>query len=293
MKLYTYSPTFDFDVLVKKAYGYHGNRVRERKRFPRRHILTRIIKMEEEKAIADVEFDKIESVPRPVGLMEEHSNVVLARDAQRRSSIAKWLPMSLRLTKMDLIYSSNLHGRTLERFYTHVKSSKQTLTIIECLNNGAVIGMFASQAWTVSHEVYGDGECFLFRLDPQPEGWKWKPDKSYQSQSDLHSGVTSSEDEDDEGSANKDKRSLIEQFMVGRETFISMGGNDSGTCGLRLNEDLTKGESAPAKGYNNEPLPFLKNFEVGLVEVYRLVRAIDGKTSEQYNAEQFTRTSLR
>ena len=37
-------------------------------------------------------------------------------------------------------------------------------------------------------------------------------------------------------------------------------------------------------------LPFMTNFEVGIVEVYQLARAIDGKTAEQVNAEHFTKT---
>jgi len=303
MREYAHSPTFDFEVVMKKAYGYHGKAVRERKRFPNRQILSRMIKLEEEKAL-DVEFDIIEKVPRAVGLMDpqhnpNNKNIVLAKDAQRRSHIAKWLPVSLQLTKLDLIYSSNIHGRAMERFYSNVKGTKQTLTILECLDNDCVIGMFASHAWKVSNEIYGDGECFLFRLDPQPECWKWKPDEQLSRPIspillDTASTITGDGyDSSDHEEANelRKRSSLLEQFMVGRDTFISMGGNESGTCGLRLNEDLTKGESATAKGYNNDPLPFLRNFEVGLVEVYRLVRAVDGKTADQFSAEQFVKST--
>ena len=66
---------------------------------------------------------------------------------------------------------------------------------------------------------------------------------------------------------------LLEQFQVGRPHFISMGGNPDGSCGLRLNEDLTRGESAPASGFGNEESlagAGLGAFQVGLVEVYRL-----------------------
>jgi len=76
---------------------------------------------------------------------------------------------------------------------------------------------------------------------------------------------------------------LQEQFMVGRTSFISMGGNEDGTCGLRLNEDFTKGESASAKGFRNEALPGKSLFEVGLVEVYSLVSAIGGDTEKQHS----------
>lgn len=57
-----------------------------------------------------------------------------------------------------------------------------------------------------------------------------------------------------------------------------MGGNNQGGAGLRLNEDLTKAESSSAAGFDNEPLlPGSGGmFEVGLVEIYQLVRQMDG-----------------
>jgi len=267
---YTNSSQFDFEILVKKAYGYHGDRIRKRLRFPRRHILSRIIKMEEDKAIEECEFNTIETQPRPLGLLENEA-VSLAKPAQNRQSLAGWLPLSLRLTKMDLIYSTDVHGRTLDLFYRHVGKSKHTILLAEVLNNGSIIGMFASQAWKISPQIYGDGECFLFRLSPDAKCWKWKPEPK-------------SVDDDEETDENT---ALLEQFMVGRESFISMGGNHDGSSGLRINEDLTKGESASANGFHNDPLPMLGNFEIGLVEVYRLVRAADGKSIDETAAEAF------
>ena len=66
---------------------------------------------------------------------------------------------------------------------------------------------------------------------------------------------------------------LMEQFQVGTANFISMGGNTDGSCGLRFNEDLTRAESAPAVGFENEPLAGISgDLEIGLVEVYGLQR---------------------
>ena len=73
---------------------------------------------------------------------------------------------------------------------------------------------------------------------------------------------------------------LLNQFMVSRDTFISMGGNKDGSSGFRINEDLTIGESSPAAGFDNEPLHGVGKgsvFSLGLVEVYGLVRQIDGR----------------
>ena len=126
--------------------------------------------------------------------------------------------------------------------------------------------MYASQVWRRSTRVYGDGGCFLFRLTPDARCWKWQPrsDGTLLDQVDLE----------------EEKTALLEQFMVGTAKYISMGGNPDGSCGLRLNEDLTRGESAPAVGFENEPLHGQGRssvFDVGVVEVYGLARQIDGR----------------
>ena len=272
------------DTLVRKAYGYHGNRARRRMRFPRRHILARIIRLEEERVRQQlVELEQPEQQvllsappPRPLELISPPETCKLLKDPLIRSHLASWFPVSLRQSKLELLFSTDEHGRTLERFYSHVSGSKLTITVIQLLENDAVIGMFASQAWHISSKVYGDGECFLFRASPDPQCYKWIPtggggDVVYDLMDDDESHSSSLFG----GSSKQQKsRALLEQFQVGRPGFISMGGNPNGTCGLRLNEDLTRGESAAAVGFGNDgPLVAgMDIFDVGLVEVYRLVR---------------------
>lgn len=242
-------------------------------RFPRRHILARIVRLEEEKARQEMDFEPVKRSPRPLGFVA-NDDLELAQSARIRSSLAAWMPLSLRLTKLDLLFSTNVHGRVLERFYTCVGRSRHTLLLCQVLNNDAVIGMFSSQNWRVSDKAYGDGECFLFRLDPEPQCWKWRPDTNLED-------IDMDDIEDTEDSSNSNSNAaLLEQFMVGRRNFISMGANESGGNGLRFNEDFTRGHSSNAKGFNNDPLPGLVEFEVGLVEVYQLVSAVDGKTIE-------------
>lgn len=292
---WTHDPQFNFEYLVKKAYSTLGRGFSLFKRgrvlvFPRRPIVSRIIKFEEANLIEEeYAMDKENKVlARPVGLVvspstdddvyrqKEQAKPILAESIESRVQIAQWLPLSLRLTNMNLLYSTNHDGRTLERFYSNVKHAKHTILLCEVLNDNGitagtstVIGMFASQCWRASTRVYGDGECFLFRLQPNGQCWKWRPrvdvndtdfaednhNKRYQKNNTTHSATA-----------------LLEQFMVSTPSYISMGGNPDGTCGLRINEDLTKGESSPAVGFNNEQL--VANtpiFEIGLVEVYGLV----------------------
>lgn len=290
LKLWAYSSRFNFELVVRKAYGVHGRGIRKLMHFPRRAILQRIIRMEEERIRTDEVLNDDgtyqEPPARPLGLVhnqavagEEEVKPLLPLSVQARQHIAQWLPLTLRLTNLDLLFSTNYHGRTLERFYTHVQNTNHTILLCEVLQKSAdgssgdscIIGMFASQAWRASSRVYGDGGCFLFRLQPDPGCWKWHPRRS--DDGNLLDNVDLETDE-----ANK--TALLEQFMVGTRTYISMGGNPDGSCGLRLNEDLTRGESSPAVGFDNEPLHGKGRgsvFEIGLVEVYRLVRQIDGR----------------
>lgn len=287
---------FNFEFVVRKSYGVHGRGFRKQMRFPRRSILQRILRMEEDRIRADDELDENavyrEPPARPVGLVrkpppafgEEEIKSILVQDVQTRQLIAQWLPLTLRLSDIDLLYSTNYHGRTLERFYAHMKDVKHSILLCEVLqpridisvnseSSRTVIGMYACQPWHVSTQVYGDGGCFLFRIEPNPKCWKWSPcnpkdGKLLLDQFDLE------EDENNNGTA------LLEQFMVGTRSYISMGGDQGGSSGLRINEDLTRGESSTAVGFENEPLHGLGRgsvFEVGLVEVYGFVRQIDGR----------------
>mmetsp|Transcript_27321 Transcript_27321/g.74738 ORF Transcript_27321/g.74738 Transcript_27321/m.74738 type:complete len:702 (+) Transcript_27321:258-2363(+) len=338
------SKGLNFEVLVKKAYGVHGKGVRKRFRFPRRPILTRIIEIEEEKYrqelkrrrdhelsggsgggdvicaedsdYSDSYLDQIE----PIGLMirprsSDFSERILPRLAAStfvRTKLAEWLPLSLRFTKLDLVYSTSHHGRTLENVYRCLAKSRHSICVIEPFekkHSQYLIGMYASHTWHPSSRVYGDGRCFLFRIDLEDDkigkniqhdenngtvdselcsggskSWKWNPPDM------LDFGVVGSFDNDnDDGQSNTifpvlqqaaspRTTALVETFQVSTQNFLSLGGNEQGGAGLRLNEDLTKAESACADGFNNEPLlPGSGGmFEVGLVEVYQLVRQMDG-----------------
>jgi hypothetical protein len=219
----------------------------------------------------------------PPAFGEEEIKPLLAQSAQSRQHIAQWLPVTLRLTNMDLLFSTNYHGRALERFYAHMKDVKHSVLLVEVLQmttpgdgerstERTIIGMYASQAWRISSQVYGDGGCFLFRLQPDPHCWKWSPRHPNDGRRLLDD--VDLESDKDNGTA------LLEQFMVGTRHYISMGGNPDGSSGLRLNEDLTRGESSTAVGFDNEPLHGKDRgsvFEVGIVEAYGLVRQIDGR----------------
>ena len=298
LRLWAHDERFNFEFLVKKAYGVHGQR--RPRRFPRRNILARIIKMEEERLLSDPTLDTSDVGPaRPLGIAEpfihreydrdelggydkKPPEVILAQPTAHRILLASWLPLSLRMTKLQLLFSTNTHGRMLEMFYARVGAFKHTILLAEVFVPGAapgtktIIGWYASQAWRISSQVYGDGECVLFRLSPKPKAWKWQPQgKSDDFHIEEEDTSCNNNNNDNNDSITKCARAeaLMEQFQVGTANFISMGGNTDGSCGLRFNEDLTRAESAPAVGFENEPLAGVPgDLEIGLVEVYGLQR---------------------
>ena len=151
-----------------------------------------------------------------MGLVEGKYPIVLAKHNPERVRLAQWLPPSLQSTKLDLIYSSNHHGRSVEMFYRCCSVALHTLTVMEVLGTDVVIGMYATQTWHNNPNGYGDGECFLFRLKPDPGIFRYKQIGE--------SHITSF----DEGEENVTGLSDAGQLMISSGSFISMGVGEGG-----------------------------------------------------------------
>jgi hypothetical protein len=142
---------------------------------------------------------------------------------------------------------------------------------MEVLDTDVVIGMYATHTWKSNPDGYGDGGCFLFRLKPDAECFRFK----------VGSAVASYGTEEDDGDGERKITRLedVGQLMISSEAFISMGVGEGGASGLRLNEDLTRGSTSRSMGFDNDELvgPGIEVFDVGLVEVYRFIRDVDNK----------------
>mmetsp|Transcript_23053 Transcript_23053/g.30600 ORF Transcript_23053/g.30600 Transcript_23053/m.30600 type:complete len:224 (-) Transcript_23053:275-946(-) len=212
----------------------------------------------------DVEDSNAAIVPTfpPIEYINGDIPSELVKPTLIRSKLAEWLPLALKSSVLELIFSTGEHGRSLEQFYSHCEKSKQTILLLEVLQTGATIGMYASDPWHVDGQVYGDGTCFLFRAMPDPVCFKWKG-----------GGGSGPSATNADVELAIEELALVENFMTGKSSYISMGINREGGSGLRLNEDLTKGMSSYTVSFDNDPLAGenVTEFDVGLVEVYRLL----------------------
>ena len=217
VRRFAHSKHFRFDIfLTHQAYGVQTSlRILTRPIFPGRDFVSRMISNNEAWAEENQSNFSIHEDKKPLGLVEGKHPIVLAKHSPERLQLAQWLPPALQSTKLDLIYSSNHHGRSLEMFYRCCSNAKHTITIMEVLGTDVIIGMYATQTWHHNPDGYGDGECFLFRLKPNPECFRYKMGSSH---------IASFDEAEESASFLEDAG----QLMISSREFISMGVGEDG-----------------------------------------------------------------
>ena len=281
VRRFTHSKHFKFDIFLHhQAYGVQKSmRILTRPIFPNRDVVSRLISTNETWAEENVSTISIHEDKKPLGLVVDGMYPMeLVKASGDRLQLAQWLPPTLQSTKLDLVYSSNHHGRSLDMFYRCCSTSRHTLTVMEVLGSEQrVIGMYATQTWHNNPNGYGDGECFLFRLKPNPECFRYSIGKKT-----SHNNNIGSFDTIDATHQQHDGGDIVEeedagQLMISSRTFISMGVGEGGASGLRINEDLTRGSTSKSIGSDNDVLvgDGVEVFDIGLVEVYRFIREVD------------------
>lgn len=170
------------------------------------------------------------------------------------------LPSRFRFVeKWYLLYGTQVHGISLNTFYSRVKDEGPSILLVKDKNNyvskhsnsalniGQIFGGFASESWRIETHFYGSGESFLFTLEPKTAVFHW---------------------------ANKQNKN----FLCSRRDFIAMGGGyvnafcwcwlRSNHFGLWLDSDLDKGSSSPSETFGNPCLASSEDFEISVVEVW-------------------------
>ncbi len=220
VRRFTHSKHFQFDIFLNhQAYGVQKSlRILTRPIFPGRDFVSRLIANNEEWAEKNESTVSIHEDTKPLGLVEGGHPIQLAKHSPERLILSQWLPPALQSTKLDLIYSSNHHGRSLDMFYRCCSPARHTLTIMEVLGTDIVIGMYATQTWHNNPDGYGDGGCFLFRLKPNPQCFRYTIGESHvPSYNDVEQVEQNTSCLDDAG-----------QLMISSREFISMGVGEGG-----------------------------------------------------------------
>ncbi|RHY56138.1 hypothetical protein DYB30_005934 [Aphanomyces astaci] len=173
-------------------------------------------------------------------------------DPHRDAAVTSWLPLGLQMKHFRLLYNAEVHGRGLDRLYSHCErgaASPEMLLLVEELTTGSVVGVFVSHRLGVHQSFFGDHRCFPFALVPTPHAFKQL--------------VTSP--------AHHHAKPVLLKYMLCLPTMMAFGvSSTSSAAALELDEDLMRGKSDESDLFQSPPLVGggVVEFDVGGVEVY-------------------------
>ena len=159
--------------------------------------------------------------------------------------IWSWIPPRLRSSQIELLFSTGNNGYNLSSLYRLATGWKQVLIVVETIDGG-VFGSFVSGFdVSLTHSVVGDGETFLFIVEPYAKLYSWVGKR--------------------DGIQSDPSNSL---FCLATKNDLTIGGG--GSSGLWLNDSLTQGNSGVCKTFENEKLTGSKpsTFEISTVELF-------------------------
>lgn len=152
---------------------------------------------------------------------------------EERKCLAHALPVTLSFSDWSIIYSTEMHGWSLQTFYRHLDQAGPSVLVVKD-SAGAVFGGFASESWHQSAHYFGTGESFLFQLRPTLRIFPWSGENDH--------------------------------YMLGSGDSIAFG--SGGAFGLWLDNCFETGSSGRCETYSNEPLASSPDFRVSSVEVW-------------------------
>eukprot|EP01117_Protostelium_nocturnum_P019502 TRINITY_DN846_c0_g1_i2.p1 TRINITY_DN846_c0_g1~~TRINITY_DN846_c0_g1_i2.p1 ORF type:complete len:977 (+),score=278.62 TRINITY_DN846_c0_g1_i2:170-3100(+) len=167
----------------------------------------------------------------------DKESVLLTSD--HREQLARRLPARYRLNDWKLAYSTQAHGISLKTFFGKTENAGANFIVIED-SRGWIFGGFASEAWRVEPRFYGNGECFVFQLNPTVDVWDW---------SEINSN-----------------------FMCSRRDFIAMGGGPM--FSFWLDSDLNNGSSNACETFKSPTLSSSEDFQISVVEVWSVSNSL-------------------
>jgi len=212
----------DADALMNKAFAL---------RMKRRHM-TKLNKKNRHKVVS-IQEPKVPIYYRPK--IVEESQLISEMEFE---FLWSWLPHRYCTRDPALVFRTSVHGYSLTSFFNYVGNHSPTILIIKT-DKAEIFGAFVSHPWQKSKSFYGDRDCFLWRLNPQPEMFGW-----------------------DVGSTD--------YFMLVSDQVIQVGGGEG--VGLWLDDEMCNGRTQKCSSFENVPLTTdgRENFRCSAVEVYAL-----------------------
>eukprot|EP00271_Cylindrocystis_brebissonii_P008212 TRINITY_DN22236_c0_g2_i1.p1 TRINITY_DN22236_c0_g2~~TRINITY_DN22236_c0_g2_i1.p1 ORF type:complete len:670 (+),score=104.46 TRINITY_DN22236_c0_g2_i1:168-2177(+) len=148
-------------------------------------------------------------------------------------ALAASLPVRLRTASWNLLYSASRDGISLNTLYRKVGKRGPAILIVRDTKKH-VFGCFGSEDWKVNTRYYGNGECFVFQVQPELKAFRWTRANSY--------------------------------FMYSTPSVLAMGGGTH--YGLLINSDLLSGSSGECETFGSTPLASGDEFDVSKLEVW-------------------------
>jgi len=149
------------------------------------------------------------------------------------------LPVRCKFYDWRLVYSSELHGFSINTLYNKSRQENgPALLIIKDYENN-IFGAYTSDSWKINPGYYGNGECFLFHLSPDtPEFYMATMNNTF--------------------------------FMCARRDLIAIGGGRSGNFGLFIDSELLNGSTGHCETFNNKSLTKKEDFKIYGMEIWTL-----------------------
>ncbi|OQS02280.1 hypothetical protein THRCLA_05335 [Thraustotheca clavata] len=145
------------------------------------------------------------------------------------------LPITCQLCKWKLLYSTDIHGSSLQSLLILAKAQSPTLIVVQDEKN-VIFGGFATDEWHPALNYYGTGEAFLFTFEQGStvKKYPWSRKNNY--------------------------------FQLVSEDALIMGGG--GSFGIYLDADLMGGSTGACDTFSSKPLVSREHFVCTKLELW-------------------------
>jgi len=219
---YVAMQTFDSDALMKKAFSLRLKRSQVQELHCKNKNL---LNNHHSEFSNDIYYRPKITTPSKV-IQDEQFEIIWS-----------WLPKRYCIKDPILLYDTDTKGYSLRNLLSSVSSESPTLLIIKSADGKGVFGAFISHEWVKHSKFYGDRQCFLWRMLPEPQRYGWE-----------------------EG--------CLDLFMLIETSYVHIGGGNG--CGIRFDDEINRGVTEPCDTFKNPPLTVdgSTDFVVAALEIY-------------------------